>query len=48
MVSDIKLKNYCNFWSSHCGVAEMNLTRNHKVVGAISGLAQFVKDPLLP
>ena len=25
--------------SSHCGAAEMNLTRNHEVVGSILGLA---------
>ena len=31
-------------WSSHCGTAEMNLTRNHEVVGSIPGLAQWVKD----
>ena len=34
--------------SSHCGAAEMNLTRNHEVVGLIPGLAQRVKDPVLP
>ena len=36
------------FWSSHCGVVETNLTRNHKVAGLIPGLAQWVKDPALP
>ena len=30
--------------SSHHGTAETNLTRNHKVVGLIPGLAQQVKD----
>ena len=30
--------------SSHCGIAEMNLTRNHKVVGLIPDLPQWVKD----
>ena len=28
--------------SSHCGVAEINPTRNHEVVGLIPGLAQWV------
>ena len=35
-------KNFCR--SSHCGALEMNLTRNHEVLGSIPGLAQWVKD----
>jgi len=35
------------FWSSHHGAMEMNPTRNHKVVGLIPGLTQWVKDSAL-
>ena len=34
--------------SSRCGAAEMNLTRNHEVVGSTPGLAQWAKDLVLP
>ena len=30
--------------SSHCGAIEMNLIRNHDVMGSIPGLDQWVKD----
>ena len=35
-------------WSSHLITAEMNLTRNHEVVGLTPDLAQWDKDPALP
>ena len=34
--------------SSHHGTEETNPTRNHEVVGLIPGLAQWVKDLVLP
>ena len=33
--------------SSGHGMAEMNPTRDHEVVGSIPGLTQWVKDPTL-
>ena len=34
--------------SSHSGAVEGDLTGNHEVVGLIPGLAQWVKDLVLP
>jgi len=34
--------------SSRRGTAETNPTRNHEVLGLTPGLAQWVKDPVLP
>ena len=34
--------------SSYRGTVETNLTKNHEVVCSIPGLAQWVKDPVLP
>ena len=34
--------------SSHCGLVVTNQTSIHKDAGSIPGLAQWVKDPVLP
>jgi len=36
------------YWSSRLSAAETNLNRNDEVAGSIHGLAQWVKDPVLP
>ena len=41
----------CKNWadrSSHCGSAVVNLTSIHEDTGLIPGLAQWVKDLVLP
>ena len=44
MLSEISQSQNNCLRSFHCGVAEMNLTRNREFLGSIPGLAQWVKD----
>ena len=43
-----KLLNYSSIGTSCLGAVEMNLSRNHEIVGSIPGLPQWVKDLVLP
>jgi len=42
------IKKMLNMQSSCLGLVETNLTSIHEDAGSILGLAQWVKDPVLP
>ena len=42
------LQEWSEFWSSHRGSEERNLTSIHEDAGSIPGLVQWVKDLVLP
>ena len=48
IIMKLKINNKRNYRSSCHGAVEMNLTRNHEVVGLIPCLVQWVKDLALP
>ena len=44
----VKVKKIVELGSSHFGSVVMSLIRIHADAGSIPGLAQWVKDPVLP
>ena len=48
MTGDEQCNSKKVYKSSCCGSAEMNLTSIHEDAGLIPGLAQWIKDPILP